>query len=134
MLAQCMVFQSPIRPTQPERRIPMSVFVTPLAPDFTKPAVLPDGSFDEIFNFHSQIRGKYAVLFFYPLDFTFVCPSEILAHSHRVEEFRKRNVEVVGVSVDSQFTHYAWRNTPVDKGGIGPGGIPLVAGGGGRGV
>ena len=74
------------------------------------------------FNFHTEISGKYAVLFFYPLDFTFVCPSEILAHSHRAEEFRKRNVEVVGVSVDSQFTHYAWRNTPVDKGGIGSGG------------
>ena len=110
----------------------MSILVTLPAPDFTKPAVLPDGSFDEVFNFHSHIRGKYAVLFFYPLDFTFVCPSEILAHSHRVEEFRKRNVEVVGVSVDSQFTHYAWRNTPVDKGGIGPVGIPLVADVGGE--
>src|SRR5574340_1426680 len=102
------------------RRKPMSVLVTRFAPDFTKPAVLPDGSFNETYNFRTAISGKYAVLFFYPLDFTFVCPSEILGHSHRMEEFHKRNVEVVGVSVDSQFTHYAWRNTPIDKGGIGP--------------
>jgi len=110
----------------------MSVLVTHLAPDFTKPAVLPDGSFNEAFNFHTEISGKYAVLFFYPLDFTFVCPSEIIAHSHRAEEFRKRNVEVIGVSVDSQFTHYAWRNTAVDKGGIGAVGITLVADVGGE--
>src|SRR5678815_4320200 len=93
----------------------MSVLVTHLAPDFTKPAVLPNGTFNDTFNFHTEIAGKYAVLFFYPLDFTFVCPSEIIAHSHRAEEFRKRNVEVIGVSVDSQFTHYAWRNTPIDS-------------------
>ena len=110
----------------------MSVLVTHFAPDFTKPAVLPNGSFNESYNFRTAISDKYAVLFFYPLDFTFVCPSEILAHSHRVEEFRKRNVEVVGVSVDSQFTHYAWRNTPIDKGGIGPVGITLVSDVGGE--
>jgi peroxiredoxin 2/4 len=110
----------------------MSVLVTRVAPDFTKPAVLPDGSFSEAFNLHTEISGKYAVLFFYPLDFTFVCPSEIIAHSHRVGEFRKRNVEVIGVSVDSQFTHYAWRNTGVDKGGIGPVGITLVSDVGGE--
>jgi peroxiredoxin (alkyl hydroperoxide reductase subunit C) len=105
----------------------MSVLVTHLAPDFTKPAVLADGTFNDAFNFHNEISGKYAVLFFYPLDFTFVCPSEILAHSHRAEEFRKRDVVVIGVSVDSQFTHYAWRNTGVDKGGIGPVEITLVS-------
>lgn len=105
----------------------MTMLVTHPAPDFTKPAVMPNGSFNDKFNFHSHIRDKYAVLFFYPLDFTFVCPSEIIAHSHRVEEFQKRNVEVVGVSVDSQFTHHAWRNTPVTKGGIGPVNITLVA-------
>lgn len=105
----------------------MSTLVTHLAPDFTKPAILADGSIEEAFNFHNLIRNKYAVLFFYPLDFTFVCPSEIIAHSHRVEEFHKRNVEVVGVSVDSHFTHYAWRNTPINKGGIGPVDITLVA-------
>ena len=93
---------------------------------------MPDGAINDTFNFRTAISGKYAVLFFYPLDFTFVCPSEILAHSHRVEEFRKRGVEVVGVSVDSQFTHYAWRNTPIDKGGIGPVGITLVADVGGE--
>ena len=110
----------------------MTVLVTHVAPDFTKPAVMPDGTINDTFNFRSAISGKYAVLFFYPLDFTFVCPSEILAHYHRAEEFRKRNVEVVGVSVDSQFTHYAWRNTPIDKGGIGPVGITLVADVGGE--
>ncbi len=110
----------------------MSVLVTHSAPDFTKPAVLPDGSFNEAYNFRAAISGKYAVLFFYPLDFTFVCPSEILAHSHRVPEFHKRNVEVVGVSVDSRFTHYAWRNTPLDKGGIGPVDITLVSDVGGE--
>ena len=110
----------------------MTVLVTHFAPDFTKPAVMPDGTINDTFNFRTAISGKYAVLFFYPLDFTFVCPSEILAHSHRVEEFKKRNVVVVGVSVDSQFTHYAWRNTPIDKGGIGPVGITLVADVGGE--
>ena len=110
----------------------MSVLVTHLAPDFTKPAVMPDGRINEAFNFHTEISGRYAVLFFYPLDFTFVCPSEIIAHSHRVEAFHKRNVEVIGVSVDSQFTHYAWRNTTVDKGGIGPVDITLVSDVGGE--
>ncbi|MGL6041339.1 MAG: peroxiredoxin, partial [Deefgea sp.] len=71
--------------------------------------------------------GKYTVLFFYPLDFTFVCPSELIAFDHRLEEFKKRNVEVIGVSIDSQFTHAAWRNTPVEKGGIGQVGYTLVA-------
>ncbi|SFW26953.1 peroxiredoxin [Nitrosovibrio sp. Nv17] len=110
----------------------MTVLVTRPAPDFTKPAVLPNGSFNDAYNLRSEIAGKYAVLFFYPLDFTFVCPSEIIAHSNRAEEFRKRNVEVIGISVDSQFTHYAWRNTSVDKGGIGPVGITLVADVGGE--
>ena len=76
----------------------MTVLVTHFAPDFTKPAVMPDGTINDTFNFRTAISGKYAVLFFYPLDFTFVCPSEILAHSHRAEEFRKRGVEVVGVA------------------------------------
>lgn len=104
----------------------MSVLVGRPAPDFTAAAVMPDGSIKENFRL-SDLKGKYVVLFFYPLDFTFVCPSEIIAHDHRIEEFKSRGVEVVGVSVDSQFTHHAWRETPVDKGGIGRVKFPLVA-------
>ncbi len=104
----------------------MSVLVTKQAPDFTAAAVMGDGSIKENFKL-SDLRGKYVVLFFYPLDFTFVCPSEIIAHDHRSKAFKELGVEIVGVSIDSQFTHFAWRNTPVDKGGIGPVGFPLVA-------
>ena len=104
----------------------MSVLVTRPAPDFTAAAVMPDNTINENFSL-SDLRGEYVVLFFYPLDFTFVYPSEIIAHHRRVEEFNKRGVEVVGVSIDSQFTHHAWRNTPVDKGGIGQIDFPLVA-------
>lgn len=104
----------------------MSVLVTRKAPDFTAAAVLADGRIVEDFRL-SDLRGKYVVLFFYPLDFTFVCPSEIIAHDNRVAKFRDLGVEIVGVSIDSQFSHYAWRSTPVDKGGIGPVNFPLVA-------
>jgi peroxiredoxin (alkyl hydroperoxide reductase subunit C) len=104
----------------------MSVLVTKEAPDFTAAAVLPDGSIKEDFKL-SDLRGKYVVLFFYPLDFTFVCPTEIIAHDKRLDEFKKRKVEVVAVSIDSQFSHSAWRNTPVNKGGIGPVKFPMVA-------
>ncbi len=104
----------------------MSVLVTQPAPDFTAAAVMPDGSINEAFTL-SDLRGKYVVLFFYPLDFTFVCPSEIIAHDHRVSKFKELGVEVVGVSIDSQFSHFAWRETPVEKGGIGRVGFPLVA-------
>lgn len=95
------------------------------APDFKATAVMPDGSMSEIAL--SDYKGKKVVLFFYPLDFTFVCPTELLAHDHRVAEFEKRGVQVIGVSIDSQFSHHAWRETPVDKGGIGPVKYPLVA-------
>ncbi len=104
----------------------MSVLVTKEAPDFTAAAVLADGSIKEDFSL-SDLRRKYVVLFFYPLDFTFVCPTEIIAHSKRMDEFKKRNVEVVAVSIDSQFSHYSWRNTPVNKGGIGAVKFPMVA-------
>jgi peroxiredoxin (alkyl hydroperoxide reductase subunit C) len=104
----------------------MSVLVGRPAPDFTAAAVMPDGTINEGFKL-SDLKGKHVVLFFWPLDFTFVCPSEIIAHDHRLEEFKKRGVEVVGVSIDSQFTHYAWRDTPVNKGGIGPVKFPMVA-------
>ena len=105
----------------------MGVLVGRQAPDFTAAAVLGDGSIVDEFHFASAIKDKYAVVFFYPLDFTFVCPSELIAFDHRLEEFRKRNVEVIGVSIDSQFTHNAWRNTPVNEGGIGQVGYTLVA-------
>lgn len=97
----------------------MGVLVGKKAPDFTVPAVLGDGSIVETFNLSETIKGKYAVVFFYPLDFTFVCPSELIAMDHRVEAFKALNTEVIGVSIDSHFTHNAWRNTPVENGGIG---------------
>ena len=104
----------------------MTVLVGKTAPDFTANAVMGDNTI-KTFQFSKEIDGKYAVLFFYPLDFTFVCPSELIAFDHRLDEFKKRNVEVVGVSIDSQFTHLAWKNTPVNNGGIGQVGYPLVA-------
>ena len=103
------------------------MIVTNKAPDFTAAAVLADGQIVEDFNLMENIGEKGAVLFFYPLDFTFVCPSEIIAFSHRAKEFRERGVNVIGVSVDSQFSHFAWRETPVEKGGIGRVDFPLVA-------
>ncbi|GGP83100.1 MULTISPECIES: peroxiredoxin [Shewanella] len=105
----------------------MSVLVGRPAPDFTAAAVLGSGEIVDTFNLATAIKGKPAVIFFYPLDFTFVCPSELIAFDHRMEEFTKRGVEVIGVSIDSQFTHNAWRNTPVDKGGIGQVKYTLVA-------
>ncbi len=104
----------------------MSTLVTKPAPDFTANAVLADNTIDEEFTL-SSMRGKYVVLFFYPLDFTFVCPTEILAFDEALDEFRNRDAEVVGVSVDSQYTHLAWKKTPTDNGGIGPIRYPLVA-------
>ncbi|SFV55459.1 Alkyl hydroperoxide reductase subunit C-like protein [hydrothermal vent metagenome] len=103
------------------------MLVTNPAPDFTATAVLADGSIVEDFKLSENYGEKGTVVFFYPLDFTFVCPSEIIAFSHRYEEFQKRGVNVVGVSVDSQFSHFAWRETPVEKGGIGRINFPLVA-------
>jgi peroxiredoxin (alkyl hydroperoxide reductase subunit C) len=97
----------------------MSVLVGKQAPDFTVPAVLADGSIVDEFTLSEAIKGKYGLVFFYPLDFTFVCPSELIALDHRVADFKERNVEVIGVSIDSHFTHNAWRNTPVNQGGIG---------------
>ena len=104
----------------------MSVLVAKEAPDFVAPAVMPDGVIKEDFKL-SDLRGKYVVLFFWPLDFTFVCPTEIIAHNKRMEQFKDRNVEVVGVSIDSQFTHFAWRSTAVNDGGIGAVDFPMVA-------
>jgi len=102
----------------------LTTLVTKEAPDFTAQAVMPDNSFAELSL--SKYRGKYVVLFFYPLDFTFVCPSEILAFNKKVAEFKEKNCEVIGVSVDSRFTHLAWKNTAVENGGIGNVQYPLV--------
>ena len=103
----------------------MAVLVGKAAPDFTAVAVHGNNEIKPLKM--SDYKGKYVVLFFYPLDFTFVCPSELIAFDHRLKEFQARNVEVVGCSIDSMFTHLAWKNTPVDKGGIGQVGYPLVA-------
>lgn len=104
----------------------MSVLVGKKAPDFTADAILKNNIIQTV-NFGEMSKGKYAVLFFYPMDFTFVCPSELIAFSHRLEEFTKRNVEVFSVSIDNPFTHLAWKNTPVEKGGIGQVGYTMVA-------
>jgi len=103
------------------------MIVTNKAPDFTATAVLGNNQIVEDFNLMENIGEKGAVLFFYPLDFTFVCPSEIIAFDHRLDEFTSRGVNVIGVSVDSQFSHFAWKETPVNKGGIGQVRFPLVA-------
>jgi peroxiredoxin (alkyl hydroperoxide reductase subunit C) len=104
----------------------MAVLVGKQAPDFTATAVLGNNQIETI-TFSEVTKGKYAVVFFYPLDFTFVCPSELIAFDHRLDEFKKRNVELIGVSIDSQFSHFAWKNTAVEKGGIGQVGYTLVA-------
>jgi peroxiredoxin 2/4 len=104
----------------------MSTLVTKQAPDFTATAVMPDNSFKEDFRL-SDYRGQYVILFFYPLDFTFVCPSEIIAFDRALAKFQGKNCQVIGVSIDSHFSHLAWKNTPLDKGGIGNVQYPLVA-------
>jgi len=98
----------------------MSVLVGKQAPDFTVPAVLGNGEIVDSFSFSDTTKGKYAVIVFYPLDFTFVCPSELIALDHRMDDFTSRGVEVIAVSIDSHFTHNAWRNTAINDGGIGP--------------
>lgn len=103
----------------------MSVLVTQPAPDFKAQAVMPDGQFKEVSL--SDYKGKFIVLFFWPLDFTFVCPTEIIAFSDRAAEFAELDVQILGVSVDSHFSHLAWTNTPRDQGGIGKTEFPLIA-------
>lgn len=104
----------------------MSFLVTKQAPDFTATAVMPDNSMKPDFQL-ADFRGKYVILFFYPLDFTFVCPSEILAFDRALAQFKEKNCEIIGVSIDSQFSHWAWKNTPITQGGIGNVQFPLVA-------
>lgn len=98
----------------------MSVLIGKKAPDFTVPAVSGKGELLDEFTLSEALKGKYGLVFFYPLDFTFVCPSELIALDRNMKAFEERNVEVVSVSIDSHYTHFAWRNTPVNEGGIGP--------------
>lgn len=103
------------------------MLVTNKAPDFTATTVLGNNTIVDDFNLYANFGTKGTVLFFYPLDFTFVCPSEIIAFDKRLEEFTARGINVIGVSIDSQFSHFAWKNTPVNQGGIGQVRFPLVA-------
>jgi peroxiredoxin (alkyl hydroperoxide reductase subunit C) len=103
------------------------VLVGKTAPDFTAKAVMADNSINETFQLKQYLKDSYGVLFFYPLDFTFVCPSEIIAFNNRINEFTARNTKLIAVSVDSHFTHLAWKKTPVDQGGIGQVQFPMVA-------
>ena len=103
----------------------MCTLVTKPAPDFKAQAVMPDNTFEDLQL--SSFKGKYVVLFFYPLDFTFVCPTELIAFDRKLAEFKKRDTEVIAVSVDSAFSHLAWKNTPVNEGGIGNVQYPIVA-------
>lgn len=104
----------------------MSVLVGRKAPNFTAAAVLGNGLIEEKFSLES-LAGKYRVVFFWPMDFTFVCPSEIIAHDNRFDKFKELGVELIGVSIDSQFTHHAWRETSREDGGIGQVKFPMVA-------
>ncbi|MGE3921216.1 MAG: peroxiredoxin [Gammaproteobacteria bacterium] len=104
-----------------------SILVGRKAPDFVSAAVLGNGEIVNKYCLSESIKGKYALIVFYPLDFTFVCPSELIALDHHLEEFKQRNVEVISVSIDSQFSHHAWRKTPVKEGGVGPLRYTMVA-------
>ena len=104
----------------------MSLIVTNPAPDFTATAVLPDNTFKDDFRL-SDFRGQYVMLFFYPLNFTFVCPTEILSFNRAVKQFEESNCQLIGISIDSHFSHLAWKNTPIKEGGIGPIQYPLVS-------
>ena len=105
----------------------MSILVSRKAPNFSTAAVMPDGSIEANYQFYDKTKAKYTLLFFYPLDFTFVCPTELVALDRNIQAFKQRGVEVLTVSIDSQFTHAAWRNTPISKGGIGPVNFTMLA-------
>lgn len=106
---------------------PVGSLVGKPAPDFTAAAVMPDNTINEKFNLKEYLGGSYGWVFFWPLDFTFVCPSEIIAHDHRLKKFEEAGCKVVGVSIDSQFTHLAWKKVPQDEGGLGNVQFPMVA-------
>lgn len=104
----------------------MSLLVQQPAPGFSAQAVMPDNSIKENFGLEES-KGRYRILFFYPFDFSFVCPTELLALNDRLDEFQDRDCDVIGVSVDSVFSHLAWKKAVVDDGGIGPIAFPLVS-------
>ena len=104
----------------------MSNLITKEAPEFIAEAVMPNNQIVKKFSL-SSYRGKYVILFFYPLDFTFVCPTEILAFNEKLDEFKKRDTEIIGISVDSVYSHLAWKKTPIERGGIGKIGFPLIS-------
>jgi|TARA_B110000459_G_scaffold203216_1_gene258808 peroxiredoxin 2/4 len=104
----------------------MSLLVSRKAPNFTSTVVMPDGKIEDNYQYYQKV-SKYSVLFFYPLDFTFVCPSELISLSQNIDEFTNRNVDVLAISIDSQFSHAAWRNTPIQQGGIGSVNFTMVA-------
>lgn len=103
------------------------MLVTKKAPDFTAPAVLGNNTIDNNFNLYKNMGKNGTVVFFYPKDFTFVCPSEIIAFDKRFKDFQDRGINVIGISGDNEFCHFAWKNTPVNQGGIGNVQFPLVA-------
>jgi len=105
----------------------MSHLIGQKAPYFSAVAVMENDEIKENFTLSEYLDGDYGLIFFYPLDFTFVCPSEIIAFSNRMDKFAELGTKVIGVSVDSQFSHYAWRNTDPKKGGLGQIKFPLVA-------
>jgi peroxiredoxin 2/4 len=105
----------------------MSVLVGKKAPLFEADAVINGGEFVQKFSLEQYIGKKYVIFFFYPLDFTFVCPTELLAFQERLSEFETRNCAVVGCSTDSKFSHWAWLNTEKNKGGIKSVKYPIVA-------
>ena len=103
------------------------MLVTKKAPDFKAAAVLPNGEMVKDFELSKNLGKNGAVVFFWPLDFTFVCPSEIIAMDHRVKDFQAKGFNVIGVSIDSDVVHFAWKNTPVNQGGIGNVQFPMVS-------
>lgn len=105
----------------------MQVLIGKLSPDFTAKAIMPDSHIEFEFNLRHYVKNHKCVLFFYPLDFTFVCPTEIIALNNRLNEFNERDTKVVAISVDSHYSHLAWKNTPNNKGGIGNIQIPLIS-------
>ena len=105
----------------------MSFLIGKKAPDFKATAIMGDNSVNENFVLSKFLSGKKGIVFFYPLDFTFVCPSEIIAFDKKLEEFKKKNTEVIGISIDSHFSHLAYKNTNIDNGGIGNIKYPLIS-------
>ncbi|KAF8818814.1 peroxiredoxin [Rickettsia endosymbiont of Cardiosporidium cionae] len=105
----------------------MTNFIGKKAPDFTAKAIMPDNSTEHSFNLKEYLNGHKGIVFFYPLNFTFVCPSEIIALNNKLSEFTAVYTKIVAVSIDSHYSHYAWKNTAYDKGGIGNVQFPLVS-------